>query len=893
MLKILHLEDEQSDADLVRRELKNGNIQCELLWVVDEAGFKQALTTFSPDVILSDHSLPGFNSLDALKMVKELGLDTPFILITATVSEEFAVAIIKNGAEDYVLKDRMQRLPKAVQSAIEKRNADREIKFHHHEVELNERKFRGLIENSNDLIGLLDKNLKVLYQSSNYQRITGWSPEEIENNKPATRVHPDDLANVRDRMDEVFAAPGKSVPIHYRLKHKDGHYLWLEGMLANMLDDESIKGIISNMRDVSDSKNAELQLRKAHGQILFHLENSPLGFIEWDRNMEVISWSKMAQNIFGWEDGEFAANHLTAYGEVYKEDKEWVTVVLKQLLSGQIERNHLQCRNCRKDQSVIWCEWFNSVLKNDEGEVVAIMSLVQDITERKAADAAVQTVKANLTAIVENTADYIYSLDRDLKYITFNTPLKNIMKYTYDLNIVEGMKVHGFLGPENIEEAQQWEETYAKVMEGKSQQFVKDYSTPTDRVFVNFSINPILENGDVIGVSCFARDVTPQYLAEEKLIRSEMRFRSLIENNYDAILIRDRDFKMTYCSPSALRMLGYNRDEQNKMDLWDGFHPDDIPHVEQIKVKLFHNPGKPYFLTVRKKHKSGHYIWMEGVMVNMLENPGVLGIVSNFRDITERKGAEEEKTNLVSQLIDQNNDLMQFSFIASHNLRSPVASLLGLVSLFNMDDIKGESANLIPYVKKTAMNLDEVIKDLSRILSVRTGDVHGKESVNILTMIDEIRQSFEVQLHACKIEFLLSHVEVDTFHTSRIYLHSILYNLISNAIKFRSPKRDSIIEIKTWSDHGDLSLTVRDNGLGLDLRQFGEKVFGLYHRFHLDVEGKGLGLYMVKTQVQMLNGTIHIESKPSVGTLFTIKFRLDKNDQPAVNRLTKTERQRI
>src|ERR1700744_5216028 len=126
LLKILHLEDMATDAELVHYTLKKGELPFERLVVDNRADYEQALKNFAPHIILSDHSLPSFNSLDDLKLLKESGLDVPFILVTATISEEFAVEIMKEGAADYILKDRMKRLPNAIQNALEKHRSERE-----------------------------------------------------------------------------------------------------------------------------------------------------------------------------------------------------------------------------------------------------------------------------------------------------------------------------------------------------------------------------------------------------------------------------------------------------------------------------------------------------------------------------------------------------------------------------------------------------------------------------------------------------------------------------------------------------------------------------------------------------------------------------------------------
>ena len=249
-IKILHLEDTATDAELIERELKKAKINFEKLVVSNKSDFTNALKEFSPDVILSDHSLHSFDSHEALRIVKKTGLKVPFILVTAAMTDEFAVTVMREGAHDYIIKDRLHRLPSAIMNSIEN--------------------------------------------------------QHLKNEQQAQ-----------------------------------------------------------------------------HQQLMFHIENAPLGFIEWDHRGFLKSWSKRTEEIFGWAEKEFIQSQKSGFIEVYEEDLTWVNKIFEQLISGEVERNKIQFRNITKNGSVIWCEWFNSVLKDKDGEVKTIMSLVQDITERK------------------------------------------------------------------------------------------------------------------------------------------------------------------------------------------------------------------------------------------------------------------------------------------------------------------------------------------------------------------------------------------------------------------------------------------------------------------------------------------------------------------------------
>ena len=249
-IKILHLEDFPEDAELVEFELHKGNLKFDKQVVDNKDDYEMMLRDFNPEIILSDHSLPSFDSFQALALLREKKIDIPFILVTATMSEEFAVDIMKQGASDYILKDRLQRLPSAVINSIEK----------------------------------------------------------------------------------------------HRLKKEQ---------------------------------------YAANERLLFHLENTPLGYIEWDDHLHIQSLSKRAEEIFGWSKQDFIENEKSDYSRVYKDELPCVRKIAEQLIAGGVERNKVQYRSATKGGKVIWCEWFNSILKDKDGKIKTILSLVQDITDQK------------------------------------------------------------------------------------------------------------------------------------------------------------------------------------------------------------------------------------------------------------------------------------------------------------------------------------------------------------------------------------------------------------------------------------------------------------------------------------------------------------------------------
>jgi PAS domain S-box-containing protein len=252
-------------------------------------------------------------------------------------------------------------------------------------------------------------------------------------------------------------------------------------------------------------------------RLLFHIENSPMGFMEWDSELKIKSWSKRAEEIFGWTETEFAAMLKDGLTQVYADDISWVSKMTNELIAGSVEKNTLQCRHYTKDGRVIWCEWFNSTLKNEDGATTTMLSLVNDITQQKEQQKKLSFSESSLSAIIESTDAYIFSLDTNFRYITFNKGLKNSVKRRYGIDVSPGDSAFDFLEKSEPEEVIFWRNTYSEALTGKSLQFEKSFHIGDFYNTTSFSINPIIENESIIGLSCFAADITDRKIAELKI----------------------------------------------------------------------------------------------------------------------------------------------------------------------------------------------------------------------------------------------------------------------------------------------------------------------------------------------------------------------------------------
>lgn len=241
----------------------------------------------------------------------------------------------------------------------------------------------------------------------------------------------------------------------------------------------------------------------------------------------------------------------------------------------------------------------------------------------------------------------------------------------------------------------------------------------------------------------------------------------------------------------------------------------------------------------------------------------------------------EEKTEDLSstneELVRHNNELRQFSYTVSHNMRAPVARLLGLTDLLNRSKSDHDRSEIASMILKSSRELDEVLKDLNQIIDLRNDLYQVREKIafvdewqkTLFVLQEQLRPGYKINIDFSQAPYIYS---------IRAMIQSIVYNLVSNAIKYRNPEKELCVDITTTlQPDGAVVLRVKDNGLGINLGTQKENIFKLYRRFHTHVDGKGLGLYLVKTQVDTLGGSIEVESDINKGTTFIITLPHPKN----------------
>jgi PAS domain S-box-containing protein len=919
-VKILIVEDNPVDIELMHYELKKGGIDFVSATVQGEEEYRDALKDFIPDIILSDYALPVFDGPTAFKIKEELAPDTPFIFVSGYIGDEKSIEYIKNGVTDYALKDKLFTLAikvkRALKEAKQKQQKDKIEKTIKDERIL----LRTLIDNLPVIVYTKDvHSKKTLSNRADYEFIGARSEEEVLGKDDAD-FFPAHQAQLTMLEDQQIFTTGH--PIHNKeeiRRNKDDSTTWfLKSKIPLKNQENEIVGLVGISYDITERKETEEKINKVNRLYSFisHINKT-------------ISHVNNEQTLF-----DEACKIAVEQG---KFEMAWI---------GMADTAQ------RKIKLVAGCG-----ISASDIELLADKTYDIDGPTEK-------VLKSGEYYAVNNIQDEKkLSWKKYARERGFNSSISLAIKKsgkvigTFDVYSSET----GFFDQEEI---RMLEEVTADITFGLE----------------------ILENARI------------QKDTEERVVQNEKRFRSLIEKGADLISLGSPEGKIFYVSPSIPALLDYTLAEVLKINVYDFIHPEDMPGLMEQTESLLKVPGSSIFRQQRYRHKSGKWIWCEGTITNMLNEPGINALASNFsdisekkiteqqqefdrnnlnalinntndsmwsvdrdfklitfnhpfgesirlmsgvtitngnnileagyspkrlncykesyerafggesfteiecadspvefwseisyypirkgdevigtacysRDITQLKLAELERIKISNDLILRNKDLEQFAYIISHNLRAPVANIKGIAEAINsmqLDEQKEKQMKgyLITSVKK----LDEVIVDLNEILQIKGNVSEKKETVRFSQLLSDIQISIDSLIRKEEVNFITDFSDVDEMQTLKSYLYSIFYNLISNSIKYRCPDISPAIEIRSKNPKNKIELIFKDNGLGIDLKKRGGQVFGLYKRFHSHTEGKGMGLYMVKAQVETLGGKISVESEVNKGTEFRIEF---------------------
>ncbi|MCU0448317.1 MAG: PAS domain-containing protein [Bernardetiaceae bacterium] len=376
-------------------------------------------------------------------------------------------------------------------------------------------------------------------------------------------------------------------------------------------------------------------------------------------------------------------------------------------------------------------------------------------------------------------------------------------------------------------------------------------------------------------------DVTAQRLNYQQKEAAWQNLLGMINQGWQSMLMLDPEGRIVLANQRLVERFRY----LYQLNLEVGRHFNEYFETEEMKGQFAHyfNEAIEFKQNLRFEHlwptdAKGRVRWFDVSFTPVVDSQGqVLGVVIGQIEITERKEEHSHWQQMNQALIEKNTQLSHYSHVVSHNLRAPVASLLGLINVMELQGlVNDDNRELLNLIRNSAQGLDTVVRDLNQILAETWAKDEQKLWVDFAQEVDLVKALLGQPILTQQVTIHTDFTEVAGLVSTRSYLSSIFYNLIGNAIKYQHPGRPPVITVssKRLPERPNcLVITFSDNCLGMDLATQGDHLFKLYQRFHHHVDGKGMGLYLVKTQVEMLGGKIEVESQVNQGTQFHVYLK--------------------
>jgi len=650
------------------------------------------------------------------------------------------------------------------------------------------------------------------------------------------------------RLEITGTTPNQPNSLHY----------WLVSNFPIFNDMQEVIAVGSIVLDISERKRIEETLKQTYQQLTFHIENTPLATIIWDSEFRIKQWSKQAENIFGWSAAEVLGKTMYEWQFIFEDDLEQVNSAAKFLLQG----NTIQCnnRNYHKDGKVIDCEWYNSVLLDESGNLVSILSLAQDVSDRKKTEIALRESEEKFRQLAENIQAVFWMKDTQTQKIVYlsnayqsiwqrscESVYQNRLNWLETLHPKDRQRLASVFDEVKTEEP--FEIEYRIIRPDGSVRWI------SDRAF------PILnEVGEIIRVAGIAEDITDRKQAEKALRDSEEKFRQLTENIQALFWITDyQNQKIIYVSHAYEKIWQRSRESvyQNFWSWLEAIHPNDLSLVEAA-IKQQKETGKSDTI-YRIVRPDGSVRWIRDRAFPIVNESGeIIRIAGIAEDITEQQQIEQIKNEFIG--------------IVSHELRTPLTAIqmsLGLLQtgVYNNNPEKFQRMlNIALLDTNRLVNLVNDILDLERLESGRT--VLERNIYQAAELMQQAVNGMEALAISEQITLKFNDSDAQVWAAKDAIVQT-LTNLISNAIKFSPP--NSTITLNAESQTDMVLFQVCDRGRGIPADKL-EVIFGRFQQVDAsdsrEKGGTGLGLAICQSIIQQHGGEIWVESTLGKGSTF-------------------------
>ena len=751
------------------------------------------------------------------------------------------------------------------------------------ELRETEKRYRAIFDNPLNIIYVIDEGGVVLEANDWALQCLGFTREDVGKTSLMDLVHPEDLQRAMAGVLEAASTGHNEHPIEVRVFTKTGEMIWVESAGFSIEKDGQHFKNLAIARDVTERKRAEERMREAERRYQAIFDN-PLSMVfVHDEKGVFLDANDYALERLGCRREDLGN---VSFQEMLQVEDALLALqaVSEAMIQGYMNKP-VELRVKTKAGETMWLETYGYKLEQD-GEHFQCLAIVRDVTESKRAEEALRESEQRYRLLAENITDVIWTLDTTLKTTYVSPSVTRQRGYTVEEAMA--LPLEKQTSPETMDMIRRviaeelalefsGQADSAGWRRGEGIAYRKDGAEFWVEVTASFLRNP---EGQVVGVMGVTRDITERKKAEEALRESEERFRTLIENAQDGISIAEPDGTMRYVSTSTERILGFKPEELVGKNVTEFLHPDDVYNAFEPRPRLLGEPETLMSQIYRLRHKDGSWRVIEATNKNLLEDPKVRGIVSNFRDITERKEGEESLARYAAELMCSNKELEQFAFIASHDLQEPLRLMRIYVQLFAkryQGKLDSDADEFVGYIVSSARRMQELIDGL---LAYSLVVVPGKEvqEVDCEATLDRALGSLHTAVEESGV--VVTHGSLPHVIGDGLQLEQLFQNLIDNAIKFRSEDTPRI-HVSAEEKAGEWIFSVQDNGIGID-PEFAERIFVVFKRLHReeDYPGAGVGLTLCRKIVERHNGRIWVESEAGKGAKFRFTIPVSGVEHP-------------
>ncbi len=862
-LNVLFLDDAPKDAEVCHELIIDSGYNLYMDITATEKEFESFLRTSIYDVILSDFKLLGFDAFGALQLCNKICPDVPFICVSGAMGEETAVELLKLGAVDYILKDRLQRLPFAIERAID----DRKEKESRQKAEIllaaSEMQYRRLFESAKDGILILNVETgKIVDVNPFLIELLGYSKEEFLE-KEIWEIG--FFKNIVANKDKFIELQHKKY-VRYEnlpLETSDGRKINVE-FVSNVYRVNSHKVIQCNIRDITERKLAEDKLQESEKKYssLFNSmnEGAVLHKIVYDKKNKAIDYIII--------DSNRAFEKQT--GIKNSEAKNQLASILYG--SGSAPYLDIYSQTAATGKPTHFETYFPPLEKYFDISVFSpkkdfFATIFQDITKRKQTEEMLRKSENEFRVLAESMPQIVWITRADGLNIYFN---QKWVDYT-GLTLEESYG-HGWNKPIHPDDQQMALDAWQNAIKNNTTYSAESRLRSANGTYKWFLVRgvPLIdENGSILKWFGTCTDIHELKMNEVELQISEEKYKGLFEKMLDGVYKSSHEGKFLQINNAMVNMLGYN----SKEELYAIDIKSDLYFKESDRESAALEERYEEMAIFRLKKKDGSEIWVEDHGQHVLDDKGnILYHEGIMRDVTKRFRTEQELIAAKEKAEEMNRLKSNFLANMSHELRTPLVGILGFADILSQEVESKESKEMAETIFRSGNRLSEtlnLILDLSKFETEKLAINYPK--FDLVSKAEEIINSFNgtAVKKGLTLKSSFSQDSIIINFDERAF-NSILNNLINNALKFTS---EGSVTTTIFLNNDFVEIKVIDTGIGINEKDY-QIIFEEFRQasegYNRNFEGSGLGLSITKKIVEKFGGTITVESEIGKGTTFKV-----------------------